>query len=51
MIERFTELQAKHAEMVKVFEDQRQLISKLEKDLLSVNSLSTMYLRGEGEVG
>ncbi|XP_033627158.1 protein CASP-like [Asterias rubens] len=49
MIERFTELQAKHAEMVKVVEDQRQLISKLEKDLLSVNSLSTMYLRGEGE--
>ncbi|XP_038054736.1 protein CASP-like [Patiria miniata] len=47
--EHYSELQAQHTEVVRTSDEQRQLISKLEKDLLSVNTLSTMYVRGEGE--
>ena len=45
----YVELQAQHTEAMKTVHEQKQLVSQLEKDLLSVNALSSMY-RGEGEV-
>ncbi|XP_022109689.1 protein CASP-like isoform X2 [Acanthaster planci] len=45
----YSDLQAQHTELVHTSDEQKQLISKLERDLMSVNALSTMYIRGEGE--
>ncbi|XP_072044688.1 protein CASP-like isoform X2 [Amphiura filiformis] len=44
----YVELQKQHTEAMKTMHEQKQLVSQLERDLLSVNALSTIY-RGEGE--
>ena len=46
----YVELQKQHTEAIKTVHEQKTLVSQLERDLLSVNALSTKY-RGEGEVG
>ena len=43
------ELQKQLSDTSKSNQQQKQLVGQLEKDILSVNALSTLY-RGEGEV-
>ncbi|CAH1232311.1 protein CASP-like isoform X3 [Branchiostoma lanceolatum] len=44
----FNDLQEQYSEAVSTMQEQKQLITKLEGDLASVNTISTLY-RGEGE--
>ena len=48
-IARLSELQKQYSEAVYAVKEQKELISQLEGDLLSVNALPSVF-RGQGEV-
>ncbi|XP_071946426.1 protein CASP-like isoform X3 [Antedon mediterranea] len=45
---RYTDLEKNHTTLISTVEEKKQLVTQLERDLASVNSLSSLY-RGEGE--